>query len=102
MKNKLWIASFLGSMLLSSVALSNAVADELTWLNTHDFIAGENVTLSYSAPYYPGSIAVKLMDTPVPAGEPDTSTLEPPVWASSRSAVDTVSSARVPNPVRMV
>ena len=62
MKNRAMIITMLGGFLLSFVAVSNVVAEETTWVNTHEFIAGENVMLSHSSPIYPGSITVQPID----------------------------------------
>ena len=62
MKNRAIIITMLGGFLLSFVAVSNVVAEETTWVNTHEFIAGENVMLSHSSPDYPGSITVQPID----------------------------------------
>ena len=59
MKNKPVIITMLGGFLLTFVAVSNVGAEEMTWLNTHKFIAGENDILSHSSPGYPGSITVQ-------------------------------------------
>ena len=60
MKNKPVIIAMIGCFLLSFSTVSNVVAEKTTLLNTHKFIAGENVILSHSSPAYPGSITVKL------------------------------------------
>jgi len=59
MKNKPIIITMLGSFLLSVVAVSNVAAEEMTWVNTYEFIAGQNVKLSHDSPEYPGSIIVQ-------------------------------------------
>lgn len=63
MKNKPLIITMVGGFLLSFVAVSNVMAEEMTWINTHEFIAGENVMLSHSSPDFPGSITVQPIVT---------------------------------------
>ena len=70
MKNKPVIITMLGCFLLTFVAVSNVGAEEMTWVNTYEFIAGENVMLSHSSPAdYPGSITVQLIGTDPMPGE---------------------------------
>ena len=66
MKIKSIISSMLGGLFISIFILSNAMAEEVDWLNNFKFIGGQNVKVSHGSPVYPGSIVVDV----IPQAEP--------------------------------
>ena len=67
MKIKSIISILLGGLFISIFGLSNAMAEEVYWLNNYKFIGGQNVKVSHGSSFeYPGSIIVDV----IPQDEP--------------------------------
>ena len=61
MNTKLNLNILLGVLVASFMVFSNAMADEVNWLNQYKFIGGQNVKVSHGSPGYPGSIIVDII-----------------------------------------